>query len=104
MSEGAPEPVFEAPWHGQVFALTVYLHGAGHFTWPQWAEAFGATLARHRVDRALNGGEDYFQAWLETLEGILAEKGLAGAEAVNAIRDAWEAAYLNTPHGDPVRL
>ncbi|APE42954.1 nitrile hydratase accessory protein [Sulfitobacter alexandrii] len=99
-----PEPVFEAPWHAQVFALTVHLNEAGQFSWPDWADRFGATLQRHGMDRDLNGGEDYFAAWLETLEALLAERGMADTGDVGALRDAWEAAYLRTPHGAPVRL
>ena len=99
-----PEPVFEAPWHAQVFALTVFLNEAGHFDWPSWTQAFGETLKRHGVSRALDGGDDYFQAWLETLETLLREKGLAEAGAVEAMRRAWEEAYLTTPHGSPVKL
>lgn len=99
-----PDPVFDAPWHAQVFALTVHLNESGQFTWADWAARFGATLRRHGVARDLNGGEDYFAAWLETLEGFLAEMGLAHAGDLSALRDAWEAAYLRTPHGAPVRL
>lgn len=99
-----PEPAFEAPWHAQVFALTVNLNEAGHLDWPEWAERFGATLKRHGLTRDLNGGDDYFSAWLETLESFLAEARMAAPEDVNALRDAWEAAYLDTPHGQPVRL
>ena len=100
----APDPVFEAPWHAQVFALTVHLNEAGHFEWSDWATRFGATLRRHGASQALNGGEDYFAAWLETLEGYLAEIGLADPDAVAALKAAWEAAYLRTPHGEPVTL
>ncbi|KEJ95833.1 nitrile hydratase accessory protein [Pseudosulfitobacter pseudonitzschiae] len=99
-----PEPVFEAPWHAQLFALTVHLNEAGRFDWPDWAARFSATLAEHGLARELNGGDDYFAAWLETLEALLAEKGWAEATAVAEMRDAWEAAYLRTPHGDPVTL
>lgn len=99
-----PEPVFEDPWHAQVFALTVHLNEAGHFDWPDWAARFGATLERHGLSRDLNGGSDYFGAWLETLEGFLAEKGLADVDQVAALKRAWEEAYLSTPHGKPVRL
>lgn len=99
-----PEPVFETPWHAQVFALTVHLNEAGHFEWGAWAERFGATLKRHGLDKALNGGEDYFAAWLETLEGFLEETGMAASSDVAALRDAWQAAYLSTPHGAPVSL
>ncbi|UWR21436.1 nitrile hydratase accessory protein [Sulfitobacter sp. S190] len=100
----APSPAFEAPWHAQVFALTVHLNEAGHFSWPDWAARFGATLRRHGVSRELNGGDDYFAAWLETLESYLAEKRMADPGAVSKARDAWEQAYLSTPHGEPVTL
>lgn len=99
-----PEPAFEAPWHAQVFALTVHLNEAGHFAWPDWADRFGATLGRHGLRRELNGGDDYFVAWLETLEGFLNEIGMAAPADVLALKQAWEEAYLATPHGAPVHL
>ena len=99
-----PDPVFAEPWHAQVFALTVHLNEAGHFEWGAWAERFGATLKQHGVARELNGGEDYFAAWLETLESYLAEIGMAEPGAVAALKSAWETAYLKTPHGQPVTL
>lgn len=95
---------FDEPWHAQLFALTVALSEAGLFPWTDWTEAFGATLARHGLTRALDGGADYYAAWLEALEGLLAARGLAAPDQVAALRDAWEAAYLATPHGQPVRL
>jgi nitrile hydratase accessory protein len=100
----APEPVFEAPWHAQVFALTVHLNEAGHFEWADWANRFGATLKQHGLSKELNGGDDYFTAWLETLETYLAETGGAPTDEVTKTRDAWEQAYLSTPHGAPVLL
>lgn len=100
----APEPVFEAPWHAQVFALTVHLNEAGHFAWAEWAERFGATLKKHGLSKELNGGDDYFAAWLEALEGFLAEIDMADPARVEVVRAAWERAYLSTAHGDPVTL
>ncbi len=97
-------PVFAEPWHAQLFALTVHLSEAGHVTWPDWTARFGATLAAHGLDRALDGGDDYFAAWLEALEALMAERGLAGPEALAGMKAAWEAAYLATPHGAPVKL
>jgi len=99
-----PEPVFEEPWHAQLFALTVHLNEAGHFIWADWAQRFGATLKQHGLSKDLNGGEDYFAAWLETLEGFLTEIDLADPAAVEYMRAAWEHAYLSTAHGDPVTL
>ena len=100
----APEPVFEAPWHAQLFAITVHLNQTGRLDWPDWAQRFGATLARHGASRDLNGGDDYFNAWLETLEGFLAEEAGISRHDTDAMRLAWEKAYLATPHGQPVRL
>lgn len=97
-------PPFAEPWHAQLFALTVHLNEAGVFAWPDWAAAFGATLKEHGVHKALDGGDDYYTAWLETLETLLAAQGLAPLSDLAALKHAWEAAYLATPHGAPVRL
>ncbi|MHA6262677.1 nitrile hydratase accessory protein [Arenibacterium sp. CAU 1754] len=104
MTEARPDPVFAEPWHAQVFALTVHLNESGRFTWPDWAARFGATLAKHGLNRDLDGGDDYFNAWLETLENLLAEEGCAGMDEAAQMRAAWERAYLTTPHGEPVKL
>ncbi|MCG7519712.1 nitrile hydratase accessory protein [Ruegeria sp. Ofav3-42] len=104
LSHTAPEPVFAEPWHAQVFAVTVALNEAGRLDWSDWAARFSATLKRHGLRRELNGGDDYFFAWLETLEALLAEQGTAASDDVSQLRDRWEEAYLTTPHGQPVRL
>ncbi|MBE1283155.1 MAG: nitrile hydratase accessory protein [Rhodobacteraceae bacterium] len=100
----APEPVFEEPWHAQVFALTVHLNESGRFEWQDWVERFSATLRRHGLSKDLDGGEDYFNAWLETLERYLAEQGDAATDEVSQLKVDWEQAYLETPHGAPVTL
>lgn len=104
MSDVRPEPAFDEPWHAQLFALTVHLNETGQFAWADWAARFGATLARLGQDKSLNGGADYWNAWLETLEGFLAERGDAPDTERARVKAAWEAAYLATPHGQPVRL
>lgn len=99
-----PDPVFTEPWHAQVFALTVHLNETGHFAWPDWTARFSKTLAEHGLHRDLDGGDDYFTAWLATLEALLADQGRAPPPEVEELRAAWERAYLDTPHGQPVRL
>ena len=54
-------------------------------------------LKHHGLDRELDGGDDYFHAWLETLEVLLAEQGEATPDDVKALSEAWEEAYLTTP-------
>ena len=100
----APEPAFAAPWHAQLFALTVHLNEAGVFAWGDWASRFGATLKAHGLTKDLNGGDDYFNAWLETLEGLLGDLSLAETQALSDMRAQWENAYLSTPHGHAVTL
>jgi nitrile hydratase accessory protein len=96
--------VFAEPWHAQVFALAVHLNESGLFTWSVWAERFSQTLSAHGIDRELDGGDDYFTAWLATLESLLAERDITAPGEVSRLRSAWEAAYLNTPHGAQVHL
>ncbi len=104
LTHGAPEPVFAEPWHAQVFAVTVALNEAGRFDWPDWAARFSETLKRNGLTKDLDGGDDYFHAWLETLEAFLAETDEAAPEDVQELQEAWEKAYLSTPHGQPVQL
>ncbi|MEP2639822.1 nitrile hydratase accessory protein [Roseobacter sp.] len=99
-----PDPVFTEPWHAQVFALTVYLNEAGQFDWPDWATQFGAMLKQHGLSKDLDGGHDYFIAWLDTLEQVLAQMALADPQEAEKVKADWEAAYLRTPHGAPVSL
>jgi hypothetical protein len=49
-------------------------------------------------------GSRYYEHWLAALEGLVTAKKLAANAELHARRDAWEAAYRNTPHGRPVAL
>ncbi len=98
------EPVFQEPWHAQVFALTVHLSEKGAFSWPDWTAAFGSALSEHGLARDLDGGEDYFLAWLEALERLLTTRGMADTGDLVRLKAAWTDAYLHTPHGHPVHL
>ena len=98
------EPVFTEPWHAQVFAMTVHLNETGRLDWTDWAAAFSATLKRRGLSRSLDGGEDNFSAWLETLEAVVVRDGHADREDLRTLKEAWRRAYEDTSHGQPVRL
>ena len=102
--QGEGAAVFAEPWHAQVFAITVTLSEEGHFAWPEWAERFGAGLKRAAEAGGPRDGSDYYDVWLETLEGMLVERGLASAGSLTELKEAWTEAYLSTPHGAPVKL
>ena len=91
---------FEEPWQAEAFALTVGLHAAGVFSWPEWSE----TLAEEIAQLAQRGTEDYFGCWLNALETLLTEKGVATRSELTELAAAWSEAYRTTPHGQPVRL
>ena len=102
--EMAPYQAFEEPWHAAAFALTVHLHDRGLFSWTEWADCLAAMLADHSRAGSLDGGDDYYTAWLAALQRLLAKAGVAGDDEISAMMAAWTEAYLATPHGQPVTL
>lgn len=98
------EPVFREPWEAHAFALTLSLHRAGLFTWPEWA----ATLARCIGEAQAAGdpdlGDTYYRHWLAALERIVADKGGVAFDELARTRDAWAHAAGRTPHGRPIEL
>jgi nitrile hydratase accessory protein len=100
----ADGPAFAEPWQAQAFALAVRLSEKGHFTWKEWAAALAAEL-RAAADRGeSDDGSRYYEHWLAALERLVVEKGLATTGVLRARKDAWSAAYAETPHGVPVEL
>ena len=105
----SPEKVFDAPWHAEVFALAVHLNEGGYFDWPEWAGRFGKNLAAAKTVKIaagerLDGSDDYYQIWIQTLTELMQEKGLVDAGMLASIKAQWRDAYLQTPHGEPVHL
>lgn len=108
-----PKLAFREPWHAHVFALTLQLSQTGHFAWAEWTAYFGARLKTAAdgdgfmgVSRPVPEAESatYYDVWLEALESLLIERGLASAAGLMCLKEAWAEAYLNTPHGTPVAL
>ncbi len=91
----APDTPFQAPWQAQVFGLTVALSEVGLFPWPDWTRALGARIAT---------GADYWDAWVQALEGMLAERGIALPAEVASLAHRWQDAAHATPHGVAIRL
>ena len=103
----AAATTFEAPWQAHVFALTVALHGARLFTWPEWATSFAAQLGAGSAadgERPDGVNDGYFRAWASSLQRMLVERGVATADAVAELEAAWHAAAARTPHGQPIAL
>ena len=100
----ADGPVFREPWEAQAFAMTLALHERGVFTWPEWAAALAAEIKRAQAAGDPDTGETYYSHWLNTLEKLVAEKGVTTADTLHRYRDAWDRASDRTPHGQPIEL
>src|SRR5207302_10711229 len=73
----ADGPVFREPWEAQAFAMALALHRRGVFTWPEWAETLAAEIKRAQAAGDPDTGETYYRHWLNALERLVAEKGVA---------------------------
>ena len=97
-------PVFAEPWQAQAFALAVRLSEQGHFTWKEWAAALANELQAAARRGEPDDGSRYYEHWLAALETLVTAKGLTDPNALRTRKEAWAAAYRNTPHGQPIEL
>ncbi|WP_136634553.1 nitrile hydratase accessory protein [Pseudooceanicola onchidii] len=99
-------PHFFAPWQAKAFALTVHLHDQGRFTWTEWVDTFaprvGGTAPLPDAATTADHAEVYYLAWLDALQAILGDKGLAEAALIGEMAEVWRRAALATPHGTPI--
>ena len=98
------DPVFAEPWQAQAFALAVKLSDRGFFTWKEWASALADELKMAAERGDADDGSHYYEHWLRALERLVAAKGLINPVALAERKEAWIAAYRDTPHGKPVEL
>jgi nitrile hydratase accessory protein len=100
----AEGPVFREPWEAQAFAMALALHARGVFTWNEWAATLGAEIKRAQAAGDPDTGATYYHHWLNTLERLVAEKGVTSTGELKRYHDAWDHAADRTPHGSPLEL
>ena len=100
----AEGPVFREPWEAQAFAMALALHKRGLFTWPEWAATLGDEIKRAQAAGDPDTGNTYYSHWLNALERLVTEKGVADAALLARYHDAWDHAADRTPHGQPIEL
>jgi len=98
------EPVFAEPWQAQVFALVVALQDRGVITPAQWAKALAAAIRRAQLAGDPDRGDTYYGHWVDALESLLEDAGMASHEQLHALAHAWQQAAQRTPHGKPIEL
>ena len=67
--------VFSAPWHCELFALTISLYEKKVFNWDDWTNKLGNKLKNEPVSMADNL-DYYYSSWLEALEELVLHKGI----------------------------
>jgi nitrile hydratase accessory protein len=98
------EPIFREPWEAQAFAMALALHARGLFGWTEWAAVLAEEIKRAQAAGDPDTGETCYRHWLNALERLVAEKGVADPAALARTREAWEHAAARTPHGTPIEL
>ena len=98
------QPVFEEAWQAEALAIADTLVQQGLFGAVEWSDALGAALADADRRGETDTQETYYRCVVDALETLLAKHGGIEREAMRKTRADWEAAYLRTPHGQPVIL
>ena len=74
MPRDCSEPIFQEPWEAQLFAMVVYLHEKGIFTWQEWTERLSRVTHRAQAAGDSDFGDTYYRHWLTAFEDLIAEK------------------------------
>lgn len=100
----AEGPMFREPWEAQAFAMALALHERKLFTWPEWAATLSLEIKKAQAAGDPDTGETYYRHWLNTLERLVAEKGVTDPKTLTRYYEAWARAANRTPHGAPIEL
>ena len=65
--------VFSAPWHCELFALTISLYEKKVFDWALWTAALGNKL-KDKPASMVDDLDYYYGSWLEALEELILSK------------------------------
>ena len=74
------ELVFETPWEGRLFGITMALREAGCFEWEDFRRLLIEEIAAWERQAAERAGArwSYYECWQGALERLLIRKGLCG--------------------------
>ena len=81
LAEHAPLPrdngelVFEQPWQGRALGMGVVALERTGFSWAEFREHLVAAIAARPTAPDESAATAYYAAWLDALEGLLAERG-----------------------------
>ena len=83
---------FEKPWHGQVFAITVYLSENKIFKWSEFSDFLAKEIKKDN-NMTRNGSDDYFYSWVKALERLLIKKKITNTPKIVTVKNIWSSAF-----------
>lgn len=98
------EPVFNEAWQAQLLAMVDQMINDGIFSNAVWSQKLGEKLSQAAADGKADDIESYYAAALAAFETLLAQLPDLTMQEIDKKQQAWEQAYLATPHGQPVVL
>ena len=98
------EPIFAEPWQAQAMALAASLVAEKRFSVAQWSQVLAEEIQQARAAGEPDSADGYYLCALRALERLTKSQGLLGTDELAETKQAWIAAYENTPHGQPVSL
>ena len=84
--------------------MALALHERGLFSWTEWAATLAEEIKAAQAAGDPDTGDTYYRHWLNALERLVADEGVADGDALARYRDAWRHAAQRTPHGAPIAL
>ena len=98
------EPVFDEAWQAQLLAMVDQMIVNDVFSNALWSDTLGQNLKDAEADGKADDIDTYYAAVLTTFETLLAQSSEVSADIITERQQAWERAYLSTPHEQPVIL
>lgn len=98
------EPLFTEAWQAQLLAMVDQMITNGLIPAGLWSETLGQKLRKAGTEGKTDDIETYYAAALAAFETLLEQLPDLSMQSIDDTRKAWEQAYLNTPHGQPVIL
>ena len=88
------EVIFEEPWQGRVFAMTILLNKAGLFSWDEFQSELILTIEQWEREGDKSEDYKYYERFSDALNSLLGKKGIVeGEELVERTEE-----YVNRPH------
>ncbi len=96
------DPVFDEAWQAQLLAMVDQMITNNVFSNSLWSKTLGANLKAAEAAGQSDDIDTYYAAVLQSFEQLIELSSSISNQTITDKQQAWERAYLNTPHGQPV--